>query len=76
MSWMLWNACRVQQCWVSDDDGHFGSRAPTMFESKEAALAYADGRTHIVPWDEADPNKPRRGATPTCVVDDEQPLPA
>ena len=68
MSWMLWNAYRIQR-WVSDNDGHFGSRAPKKFESREAALAFADGRAWLVPWDENDLNKPRLGAVPTCVVE-------
>ena len=39
--WGLWNTDPIQKCWVSDDDGHYGSHAPKRFASREVAEEYA-----------------------------------
>ena len=45
--WGLWNT--DQKRWVSDDDGHFGSYTPKRFPTHDAAQAYADDRSYLVP---------------------------
>jgi hypothetical protein len=45
--WGLWNT--DQKCWVSEDDGHFGTRAPKRFRSSDEAATFAEGRDHLVP---------------------------
>lgn len=47
--WGLWNTDPVQQCWVSDDDGHFGKGEPKRFQTARGAADFAGSRTYLVP---------------------------